>query len=163
MKTVWVNGCFDVLHRGHMELFEFAKSKGDFLVVGIDCDERVKKNKGSSRPINNESDRKYFLECIKFIDKVVGKPIFKCNGFYETDYVKNRNRKVKAVYDIERKKEDVIENMHKNASKAFPKNDIKPVPRGKMSNMSAEKQVLDNTDPLMGPIIKRKSGKLDKL
>ena len=99
----------------------------------------------------------------KIIDKVGGKPIFKCNGFYETDYVKNRNRKVKAVYDIERKKEDVIENMHKNASKAFPKNDIKPIPRGKMSNMSAEKQVLDNTDPLMGPIIKRKSGKLDKL
>ena len=54
-----------------MELFEFAKSKGDFLVVGIDCDERIKKNKGASRPINSEKDRKYFLECIKFIDKVI--------------------------------------------------------------------------------------------
>jgi rfaE bifunctional protein nucleotidyltransferase chain/domain len=71
MKIVWVNGCFDVLHRGHIELFKFAKQKGDFLVIGIDSDNRVRSLKGPSRPINNEEDRKYFLESIKYVDKVV--------------------------------------------------------------------------------------------
>tara|TARA_R110002049_G_scaffold46515_13_gene135370 strand:+ start:20937 stop:21323 length:387 start_codon:yes stop_codon:yes gene_type:complete len=69
--NIWVNGCFDILHRGHLELFKFAKSQGSFLVVGIDSDKRVKNNKGISRPINNQEDRKFFLECIKYIDKVV--------------------------------------------------------------------------------------------
>tara|TARA_R110000824_G_scaffold13896_2_gene59802 strand:+ start:17648 stop:18037 length:390 start_codon:yes stop_codon:yes gene_type:complete len=71
MKTIWVNGCFDVLHRGHIELFRYAKSLGDYLIIGIDSDARVKYLKGSSRPINNQDDRKFFLESIKFIDKVV--------------------------------------------------------------------------------------------
>ena len=69
--NIWVNGCFDVIHRGHVELFKFAKSKGDFLVVGIDSDRRVKKSKGDSRPFNSEGDRKFLLESIKYIDKVV--------------------------------------------------------------------------------------------
>jgi rfaE bifunctional protein nucleotidyltransferase chain/domain len=69
--NIWVNGCFDIVHRGHMELFKYAKEQGKFLVVGIDSDKRVKKNKGSARPINNQEDRKFFLECIKYIDKVV--------------------------------------------------------------------------------------------
>ena len=70
MKKVWVNGCFDVLHRGHIELFKFAKSKGDFLIVGIDSDKRIKEMKGPFRPFNNEEDRLFFLESIKFIDHV---------------------------------------------------------------------------------------------
>ena len=71
INTVWVNGCFDILHRGHIELFRYAKSLGDYLIIGIDSDTRVKHLKGSSRPINNQDDRKFFLESIKFIDKVV--------------------------------------------------------------------------------------------
>jgi D-beta-D-heptose 7-phosphate kinase/D-beta-D-heptose 1-phosphate adenosyltransferase len=71
IKKVWVNGCFDVLHRGHIELFKFAKSKGNYLIVGIDEDQRIKKAKGPDRPINNTEDRKYFLESIKYIDEVV--------------------------------------------------------------------------------------------
>ena len=71
MKTVWINGCFDVLHRGHIELFKYAKSLDSFVVVGIDSDSRVKQLKGSSRPINNQNDRKFFLESIRYIDKVV--------------------------------------------------------------------------------------------
>ena len=70
-KIVWVNGCFDVLHRGHFELFKFAKSFGDRLIVGIDSDAKVKKTKGEDRPINNEEDRRFMLECNKHIDAVV--------------------------------------------------------------------------------------------
>lgn len=69
--NVWTNGCFDILHIGHIELFKFAKSLGDQLIVGIDSDQRVKSLKGDSRPINNQHDRKSFLESIRYIDKVV--------------------------------------------------------------------------------------------
>ena len=71
MKKIWTNGCFDVLHVGHLKMLEFAKRRGDYLVVGIDSDSRVKKLKGDGRPFNNESDRKEFLEAIKFVDEVV--------------------------------------------------------------------------------------------
>ena len=69
--NVWVNGCFDILHRGHIELLKFAKSQGDILIVGIDTDERVKQSKGDKRPFNNAEDRKIFLESIRYVDKVV--------------------------------------------------------------------------------------------
>jgi len=68
---VWTNGCFDILHRGHIELFRYAKSLGDELVVGIDTDEKVKLDKGEDRPINNVQDRIFMLQSIKYIDKVV--------------------------------------------------------------------------------------------
>ena len=68
---VWTNGCFDVLHRGHIELFRYAKSLGDELIVGIDTDEKVKLDKGKDRPINNLQDRMYMLQSIKYIDKVI--------------------------------------------------------------------------------------------
>ena len=68
---IWTNGCFDILHRGHIELFKYAKSLGKELIVGIDSDEKVKKDKGPQRPINNVKDRKFLLESIKYIDKVI--------------------------------------------------------------------------------------------
>ena len=71
MNKIWVNGCFDVLHRGHIELLSFAKKQGDYLVVGIDADKRVKINKGYKRPINCQEDRKFFLEAIAYVDEVV--------------------------------------------------------------------------------------------
>lgn len=70
-KHIWVNGCFDVLHRGHIELFKYAKSLGDYLVVGIDKDERIKNHKGDNRPINCLEDRIEMLRSIKYIDDVV--------------------------------------------------------------------------------------------
>jgi len=70
MSNIWTNGCFDILHIGHIRLFEYAKSLGDKLCVGIDSDNRVKHLKGNSRPINNQQDRKHMLQNIKPIDEV---------------------------------------------------------------------------------------------
>ena len=66
-KIVWTNGCFDILHKGHIELFKYAKSLGDKLYIGIDSDEKVKKDKGSDRPFNNVEDRRDVLESIKYV------------------------------------------------------------------------------------------------
>lgn len=71
MITVWVNGCFDILHPGHIELFKVAKSLGDRLIVGVDEDDKVKNDKGKDRPINSLSFRKTMLESIKYIDLVI--------------------------------------------------------------------------------------------
>ena len=71
MRTVWTNGCFDVLHRGHIELFKYASSLGDRLLVGLDTDEKVKADKGPDRPFNNLEDRKFVLESITYIDEVL--------------------------------------------------------------------------------------------
>ena len=68
MRKIWVNGCFDILHRGHYELFNYAKSLGDKLIVGIDTDEKVSKDKGPDRPYNNIEDRLYALNSLKAID-----------------------------------------------------------------------------------------------
>ena len=71
MRKIWANGCFDVLHIGHIKLLEFAKSQGDYLIVGIDSDEMVKESKGQDRPINNQRDRCEFLRAISVVDEVV--------------------------------------------------------------------------------------------
>jgi|TARA_R110000824_G_scaffold379092_1_gene570921 D-beta-D-heptose 7-phosphate kinase/D-beta-D-heptose 1-phosphate adenosyltransferase len=71
MVKVWTNGCFDVLHRGHFEMLKHAKSLGDYLIVGIDSDQKVKKDKGNDRPYNSTEDRKFALESIKYVDTVV--------------------------------------------------------------------------------------------
>lgn len=70
MKRIFVNGTFDVLHRGHIELLNYAKGLGDFLLVGIDCDSRVSEKKGSTRPIHNQKERKFLLENLKAVDSV---------------------------------------------------------------------------------------------
>jgi D-beta-D-heptose 7-phosphate kinase/D-beta-D-heptose 1-phosphate adenosyltransferase len=69
--NIWTNGCYDILHVGHIALFKYAKSLGGNLIVGIDSDNRVSKLKGNGRPINNQNDRKEMLESIKFIDEVI--------------------------------------------------------------------------------------------
>jgi D-beta-D-heptose 7-phosphate kinase/D-beta-D-heptose 1-phosphate adenosyltransferase len=70
-RIVLVNGVFDVLHRGHIELLKYAKSIGDVLYVAIDSDERVKSIKGNNRPINSVEDRVYILNAIRYVDKVL--------------------------------------------------------------------------------------------
>ncbi len=71
MEKIFVNGTFDILHKGHLELLNYAKSKGDILYVAIDTDQRVKEKKGESRPINNQNDRAEFLINLKSVDYVV--------------------------------------------------------------------------------------------
>ena len=70
-KLVFTNGCFDLLHRGHLELLKYAKSLGDKLVVAVNSDSSVKKLKGNSRPINNLIDRMEVLSGLEVVDYVV--------------------------------------------------------------------------------------------
>jgi rfaE bifunctional protein nucleotidyltransferase chain/domain len=71
MSKIWVNGCFDIVHVGHLKMFQYAKSLGKELRVGIDSDMRVKILKGNDRPIFHQEDRKYFLNALECIDSVV--------------------------------------------------------------------------------------------
>lgn len=87
MKIVWVNGCFDVLHFGHLELLRFAASLGDKLYVGIDSDVRIKSSKGEDRPVNDQYFRKYLLESLVYVDKVY---IFDTD-FQLESYIKQTN------------------------------------------------------------------------
>ncbi|MFW6242747.1 MAG: adenylyltransferase/cytidyltransferase family protein [bacterium] len=77
--NIWVNGCFDILHVGHINLLYYAKQYNiDYtneienkVIVGIDSDERIKKLKGDKRPINTLSDRAKMLNSLKVVDTVV--------------------------------------------------------------------------------------------
>jgi D-beta-D-heptose 7-phosphate kinase/D-beta-D-heptose 1-phosphate adenosyltransferase len=70
-KVVFTNGCFDILHIGHVKYLEIAKSFGDVLILGLNSDSSVKRLKGESRPINSEYDRAYILAALECVDYVV--------------------------------------------------------------------------------------------
>ena len=70
-KVVFTNGCFDILHVGHMTYLEEAKEFGDYLFVGVNSDESVKRLKGPTRPINSEVDRAELLAGLKAVDYTV--------------------------------------------------------------------------------------------
>lgn len=70
-KIVFTNGCFDILHRGHIEYLTKAKEFGDVLIVGLNSDTSVQRLKGKDRPINPESDRARILDALKPVDYVV--------------------------------------------------------------------------------------------
>lgn len=67
---VSTNGCFDLLHPGHIETFRLAKEMGDILVVGINTDASVQRLKGSSRPIKSQGARAIIVDAIKYVDYV---------------------------------------------------------------------------------------------
>tara|TARA_B100001996_G_scaffold161747_1_gene123326 strand:- start:165 stop:635 length:471 start_codon:yes stop_codon:yes gene_type:complete len=69
---VFTNGCYDLMHPGHIDLLSKAKSKGDKLIVGINSDRSVKQLKGNDRPIQNFDDRLIVLDAINSVDMVVG-------------------------------------------------------------------------------------------
>ncbi|MEA3314596.1 MAG: D-glycero-beta-D-manno-heptose-7-phosphate kinase [Campylobacterota bacterium] len=70
-KIVFTNGCFDILHKGHVQYLDTAKSYGDVLILGLNSDSSVKALKGENRPINNENDRAYILSALESVDYVV--------------------------------------------------------------------------------------------
>jgi len=70
-KIVFTNGCFDILHVGHLSYLEDAQALGDLLVVGVNTDASVKKLKGEDRPINNVEDRMLMLASLMYVDKVI--------------------------------------------------------------------------------------------
>ena len=70
-KIVFTNGCFDILHKGHVSYLNTAKSFGDVLILGLNSDNSVKRLKGESRPINTQEDRAYILSALECIDYVV--------------------------------------------------------------------------------------------
>ena len=70
-RVIFTNGCLDILHRMHIELLKFCKSRGDYVIVGLNSDASVKALKGDKRPINKQDDRKYVLESLKFVDEVI--------------------------------------------------------------------------------------------
>ncbi len=70
-KIVFTNGCFDILHIGHVTYLEAAKQLGDVLIVGVNSDDSVRRLKGPNRPINNESDRSMVLSALKAVDFTV--------------------------------------------------------------------------------------------
>ncbi len=69
-KVVFTNGCFDLLHIGHVEYLKEAKAQGDILVIGLNSDASVRELKGAGRPIQNERDRADLLDALKAVDFV---------------------------------------------------------------------------------------------
>lgn len=71
MINVLVNGTFDVIHPGHLALLNYAKSLGDILTVAIDSDQRVRKLKGTARPVHSQTQRALLLENLRSVDRVL--------------------------------------------------------------------------------------------
>ena len=70
-SLVFTNGCFDIIHRGHVTYLAFAREQGDALVVGLNSDASVRRNKGPNRPIVSEQDRAFVLGSLRCVDYVV--------------------------------------------------------------------------------------------
>jgi rfaE bifunctional protein nucleotidyltransferase chain/domain len=70
-RLVFTNGCFDILHRGHVTYLAFARAQGDALVVGLNSDASVRRAKGADRPVNGQDDRAFVLGALRAVDAVV--------------------------------------------------------------------------------------------
>ena len=70
-SIVFSNGCFDILHRGHVEYLSKAADLGDILIIGLNTDDSVRRLKGPSRPVNDEKARAVLLSALEFVDAVV--------------------------------------------------------------------------------------------
>jgi len=70
-KIVFTNGCFDILHLGHIDYLSKAKDLGDILLIGLNTDDSVKRLKGDNRPIKNQQEREILLASLQFVDGVI--------------------------------------------------------------------------------------------
>ncbi len=70
-KIVFTNGCFDIIHAGHVDYLEKAKALGDVLVIGLNSDNSIRRIKGKDRPVNIQEHRKKVLEALKPVDLVI--------------------------------------------------------------------------------------------
>jgi len=111
-KIVLVGGCFDIVHLGHLIFLEKAKAKGDILIVLLESDENIRKNKGQNRPINNQKDRAFFLSKLKMVDRVIKLPEMKSDDEY-LQIIKKIKPKIIAVSEgdssLEKKKKQAKE------------------------------------------------------
>ncbi len=109
-RLVVTNGCFDLLHVGHIELLETAKAQGDALLVGVSGDISVRTLKGASRPLNHEEDRAAVIAALECVDAVYVFPEVRAVNFLEMArpdiYVKGGDYSLEALPQEER---DVVE------------------------------------------------------
>lgn len=70
-KIVFTNGCFDLLHPGHIDYLSRARKLGDKLIIGLNSDDSVSRLKGPQRPINNQNDRAFMLAAYSFVDAII--------------------------------------------------------------------------------------------
>ena len=101
-SIVFSNGCFDILHRGHVEYLSKAADLGDKLIIGLNTDDSVKRLKGPSRPVNDEKARAILLAALEFVDAVV---------FFEEDTPYNLIRRIQPdvlVKGKDYKAEDIV-------------------------------------------------------
>lgn len=82
-KVVLVGGCFDILHPGHITFLQNAKRAGDYLIVLLESDQKIKKLKGVNRPTFNQQERAKILEALKVVDKVIMLPFIESEAVYD--------------------------------------------------------------------------------
>ena len=83
-KLVFTNGCFDILHKGHVEYLFKARAQGDALIVAMNSDASVRALKGEKRPLNNENARALVLASLYFVDAVIVFPSTRCDKIIRT-------------------------------------------------------------------------------
>ena len=107
MITVATNGCFDILHVGHVQYLQEAKKLGDKLIVGLNSDESVKKLKGANRPYNTERNRAFVLQALECVDEVVIFDSITCSIFLKDIkpdiYVKGGDYTIDTLPECEKK------------------------------------------------------------
>jgi D-beta-D-heptose 7-phosphate kinase / D-beta-D-heptose 1-phosphate adenosyltransferase len=105
-KVVWTNGCFDVLHRGHVDYLNKARELGNCLIVGVNSDSSVKRIKGDTRPVNNERDRAAVLSSLEFVDYVTIfdeiSPVKQISELMPDIYAKGGDRNMDTINQEER-------------------------------------------------------------
>ena len=119
LKIVFTNGCFDILHVGHIRYLQSAKELGDFLVIGLNSDSSVKINKGKNRPLNIFKDRAKMLSSLKAVDLVINfeeqTPLKLIKNILPDILVKGGDYKIEDIVGSE----DVIKNSGKVISLDF--------------------------------------------